>query len=124
MRICILDTNTNKCINVLEDDSGWIDNPPFIRAPRNDGEIGWTLLPNGEWDYKEHVPTLEEREAKVRARRDKFLVLVVDKINPVRWNSLSEQVKQDWLNYRQALLDVPQQTGFPDNVIWPEQPEL
>ena len=25
--------------------------------------------------------------------------------------------------YRQALRDVPSQEGFPDNVVWPEEPE-
>jgi len=28
-----------------------------------------------------------------------------------------------WKIYRQALRDVPQQEGFPENVIWPTPPE-
>lgn len=28
-----------------------------------------------------------------------------------------------WAAYRQALRDVPQQSGFPNNVIWPTKPE-
>ena len=31
--------------------------------------------------------------------------------------------KAAWAVYRQALRDVPQQEGFPENVIWPERPE-
>ena len=31
---------------------------------------------------------------------------------------------QDWLEYRQALRDVPQQDGFPKKIIWPERPEV
>jgi hypothetical protein len=27
-----------------------------------------------------------------------------------------------WATYRQALRDVPQQAGFPDNITWPEAP--
>lgn len=27
-----------------------------------------------------------------------------------------------WAAYRQALRDVPQQAGFPDNITWPEAP--
>jgi len=27
-----------------------------------------------------------------------------------------------WATYRQALRDVPQQAGFPDNVAWPDKP--
>ena len=28
-----------------------------------------------------------------------------------------------WSAYRQALRDVPEQTGFPENIDWPEKPE-
>ena len=31
--------------------------------------------------------------------------------------------KSAWATYRQELRDVPQQSGFPDNVIWPEEPK-
>ena len=27
-----------------------------------------------------------------------------------------------WATYRQALRDVPDQAGFPDNVTWPQRP--
>lgn len=27
-----------------------------------------------------------------------------------------------WAVYRQALRDVPQQEGFPENIVWPESP--
>lgn len=30
--------------------------------------------------------------------------------------------KPAWLEYRQALRDVPQQSGFPFNISWPVQP--
>ena len=28
----------------------------------------------------------------------------------------------EWQTYRQALRDIPNQSGYPFNVIWPEQP--
>lgn len=28
-----------------------------------------------------------------------------------------------WGTYRQALRDVPLQTGFPENIVWPVAPE-
>jgi hypothetical protein len=28
-----------------------------------------------------------------------------------------------WKAYRQALRDIPQQSGFPWNVVWPQQPQ-
>jgi hypothetical protein len=30
--------------------------------------------------------------------------------------------KSGWIEYRQALRDVPEQKGFPDSVIWPSKP--
>ena len=57
---------------------------------------------------------------QVRAKRDSLLV-VVDAVvsNPLRWASLSSDKQNEWSTYRQALLDVPQQSGFPSSVTWP-----
>jgi hypothetical protein len=35
---------------------------------------------------------------------------------------LSSSVKQNWLNYRQALRDVPQNFSTPESVVWPTKP--
>jgi len=72
-------------------------------------------------------PTQEELDAAkaqaVRADRDQRL-LVVDTIagNALRWASLSAEQQAGWAAYRQSLLDVPQQAGFPSDVTWPEEP--
>lgn len=34
-----------------------------------------------------------------------------------------DSVGTKWAPYRQALRDVPQQPGFPDNIQWPVKPE-
>lgn len=34
-----------------------------------------------------------------------------------------DAVSSKWAAYRQALRDVPQQAGFPDNIQWPVKPE-
>ena len=36
---------------------------------------------------------------------------------------LSSEQLNLWRVYRQELRDVPQQTGFPDTVVWPVKPE-
>jgi hypothetical protein len=37
--------------------------------------------------------------------------------------AVTDRVLSDAMRaYRQALRDIPQQAGFPDNVIWPEEP--
>tara|TARA_R100001591_G_C4335374_1_gene179227 strand:- start:1039 stop:1428 length:390 start_codon:yes stop_codon:yes gene_type:complete len=60
----------------------------------------------------------------VRSKRNELLVEEVDVIagNNIRWNALSDAQRTEWEQYRQALLDVPQQSGFPLNVTWPTKP--
>lgn len=59
----------------------------------------------------------------VRLERD-FLLEGVDAIagNALRWAALTSAKQAEWSTYRQALLDVPQQAGFPDNITWPTKP--
>ncbi|MEJ6769671.1 MAG: tail fiber assembly protein [Paracoccaceae bacterium] len=70
------------------------------------------------------APTQAELDAalaaQVRAQRDSLLVGVdVVVSNPLRWASLASDRQTEWTVYRQALLDVPQQSGFPSTVVWP-----
>ena len=61
---------------------------------------------------------------QVRSTRDLRLATEVDPIvtNPLRWAELSPTQQQAWADYRTALLNVPQQPGFPFEVVWPEKP--
>tara|TARA_R100000773_G_C4221088_1_gene119976 strand:- start:3029 stop:3454 length:426 start_codon:yes stop_codon:yes gene_type:complete len=81
-------------------------------------------------DFTEYTaPTQEELDAQasalVRAERDNKLVTEVDPIvsNPLRWADLSTEKQNEWSTYRTALLNVPQQSGFPHNVVWPTKPD-
>lgn len=71
-------------------------------------------------------PTQEEIDAAkaqaTRADRDQRL-LVVDTIagNALRWAGLTSAEQAEWSTYRQGLLDVPQQAGFPNTVTWPTE---
>ena len=80
-------------------------------------------------DYKAYVaPTQTELDAELaaslRAQRDSKLALEVDPIvsNPLRWNELTEAKQTEWAQYRTDLLDVPQQSGFPNTVTFPTKP--
>ena len=37
---------------------------------------------------------------------------------------ISDEKKQEIKAYRQALRDIPQQDGFPDNIVWPDKPVI
>jgi hypothetical protein len=68
-------------------------------------------------------PTTDELSQQARWKRD-ALLQEVDSIvgNPLRWASFSQTQQTAWANYRQALLDVPQQPGFPNTINWSNKP--
>lgn len=64
-------------------------------------------------------PTAEQ----VRAQRDGLLVEIdAYASNPLRWSETSDSDKALIVEYRQLLLDVPQQAGFPLEIEWPIKP--
>jgi hypothetical protein len=65
--------------------------------------------------------TQEEQATQIRRQRTVLLSLV-DQINPTWYASLTQEQQQELSVYRQALLDVPQQSGFPSTVVWPTKP--
>jgi len=68
--------------------------------------------------------TIEQKAKDARTQRNMLLTTIVDPIvtNPLRWAELSTTEQQEWADYRTALLNVPQQVGFPNSVTWPIQP--
>jgi len=73
-------------------------------------------------------PTPEEIEVELAAdvRRERNLLLQgVDVIssNPLRWAEMTTTKQTEVATYRTNLLDVPQQAGFPNTIIWPTKPE-
>ena len=74
------------------------------------------------------APTQSELNAilanEVRGKRDAILSSKVDKIvsNPLRWDDMSAGEQAQWKLYRRALLDITAQAGFPNEVVWPQEP--
>ena len=58
---------------------------------------------------------------EVRDRRDKLLE-ACDYLMALDY-PLSTAAREQWRAYRQALRDIPQQEGFPDNIEWPQKPK-
>jgi len=80
-------------------------------------------------DFAAYVaPTQAELDAAaaayVRMERDNILSTVVDPIvsNPLRWADMTSEKQAEWASYRTALLDLPDQDGFPHNITWPTKP--
>lgn len=70
-----------------------------------------------DWpDFQETQPDMAPiMEPQVRAQRDALLA-ESDAM------ALADRITADWTTYRQALRDVPSQSGFPLSVLWPQAP--
>ena len=104
---------------------GWI---PYTLNPadiKNDDLLASMALAD---DVAAYVPPTQaeidaEIAKKVRADRDERLN-EVDAVagNTLRWAALDAATQAAWAVYRQELLDVPQQEGFPNDAVWPVKP--
>jgi len=63
---------------------------------------------------------------EIRSKRDRLLAesdwVTVKAVDQNAQDNLGIQVPQVWLDYRQALRDITDQAGFPNNVTWPVKP--
>jgi hypothetical protein len=125
--------NTNGWIDceIEHPDFGWIPytlNPDDTDMTINNDELLAAMSEKN--DVAAYVPpTQAELDAAaaeaVRAERDYKLLTEVDPIvsNPLRWADMTAEEQSLWAQYRTALLNVPQQDGFPHNITWPTKPE-
>lgn len=69
-----------------------------------------------------YVVSKDETIANIRNYRDSLL-LATDVYLTVPDYPLSEEQKDEIRQFRQLLRDIPQQPGFPENVVWPTVPD-
>jgi hypothetical protein len=76
------------------------------------------------WDKPSQEVLAKHLDEEYRYERNYRLIVYVDPVvsNPLRWNDMSLDQRQALANYRQQLLDVPQQPGYPFQIQWPENP--
>jgi hypothetical protein len=65
----------------------------------------------------EEIAALAPTAGDIRAQRNRLL-------SACDWTQLADAPVDDlaWAVYRQALRDIPDQPGFPANVVWPVAP--
>lgn len=101
-------------VNTIVVDS--LDFLPNLVSAEDGGAIG-DRYENGQF-YK---PEPDESKAALEIREQRN-----QKLKDTDWTQLDDspgQNKLAWATYRQALRDVPEQTGFPWEVQWPNEPE-
>ena len=76
------------------------------------------------FDYQNKAWVFDSFSAsqKAYALRNQLLNDGPDRISPMWWSSMTIEQQQAWSQYRQDLLDVPNQSGFPADIVWPVLP--
>jgi len=80
--------------------------------------IDWTQMKTAE---QIEVERLEQASESARNQRNRLLTETDWVV--VKHNELGAPIPQEWLDYRQALRDIPLQKGFPEEIEWPQEPE-
>jgi hypothetical protein len=99
---------------------------PFTASPTDceaHGREIFAAAAAGDYgDVAEYIPppppTAEKLAAAARAERDQLL-------GATDWTQAADvpqATKDKWASYRQALRDVPAQSGFPASIVWPAKP--
>jgi hypothetical protein len=93
-----------------------------VKVELTDAEIAELAAQEAAWLAGER----DRKAAEVRKQRDALLAeadwIVTKAIEQNAQDGFGVQIPVVWLDYRQALRDIPQQPGFPDNVTWPTAP--
>lgn len=122
-------SNTAMIVEINHPKYGWI---PYGLDPADtdttiDNDAVMALIGD---DFTAYVPPTQAEidaaaAAQVRVERDSILARVVDPIasNALRWADMTIEQQNAWSQYRTDLLNVPQQNGFPYNIVWPIKPE-
>jgi hypothetical protein len=120
------DDNTIFNVEIEHPEYGWI---PYTLNPDDpDNTISnsdlMTLIGT---NFTARTQEDKDEEATVinRDTRDILLETEVDPLvtNPLRWAELTTEQQNAWTQYRTDLLNVPQQSGFPNTITWPTKPE-
>tara|TARA_B100000902_G_scaffold397076_1_gene459785 strand:- start:3720 stop:4172 length:453 start_codon:yes stop_codon:yes gene_type:complete len=94
------------------------DKPSFDPLTENIVEAPMTIVDGVvQINYIKKDFSEEEKAFNVRSQRNSNL-------KGSDWMALTDVTMTDeWKTYRQALRDIPEQSGFPSNVTWPEPPD-
>lgn len=100
-------------------DRHYVENGQLVEMPDKPGE-------NYIFDYtsKTWQPDLVLAESSALAKRNQLLADGPDRVNPMWWASMTPAEQGEVSSYRQALLDITNQFGYPMDIEWPAIPSV
>ena len=122
-----------------------------LQARRNFGKIveefcpELLLPPYPDWEHDQTYESIIIQDDNITLpSKEVFESRLAEYVNSIPWDALrqernkllaetdylaltdytisSEEKKQEWLTYRQALRDLPSNTTDPENPVWPTKP--
>lgn len=96
--------------------------PDSLFTVYDSGTVEWdesntaNMPSEAEVEESHSIVEIEIEADLVRKERDQIIA-------KTDWRASSDlTMSQEWIDYRQALREVPQQSGFPSDITWPVEP--
>jgi hypothetical protein len=96
-----------------------VENSPVFDTELNAYKRSFSIVDLTE---EELAAKLVSASETVRSERDVALLKSDALVTIDRWEAYDDTVKENLRVYRQALRDIPQQEGFPFDIVNPEEP--
>jgi hypothetical protein len=74
---------------------------------------------DGEWRVHYIPERIAEATAETNVRNERNRLLAESDWVVTKSYETQTPIPQEWVQYRQALRDIPQQAGFPYDIVWP-----
>lgn len=118
---CVVDLTMNgltEAVGYVADKDDVAETGQWVYAQIMSGEAGEIA------DYTPPAPPTNEYLAEMARNQRDSMLRYLDTIltNPLRWESYSKEQKIVIAKYRQDLLDITDQEGFPTEIEWPTSP--
>jgi hypothetical protein len=104
-------------VDRIPDRCAWGVTWESIRLPE-----GYTKPPKEEFEAKLQELIDAQPLKELRTKRNTLLAKT-DYVATIDYPHPTPEKKQEWLDYRQALRDLPSTTEDPANPVWPVPPE-
>lgn len=102
---------------------GWIPFTANVNDPESYGRAVYAQLVN---EHTADIAALDtERvaaEERMIIRAKRYVLLSESDWTVMPDSPLTTDKKAEWATYRQALRDIPAQSGFPNDITWPTAP--
>ena len=90
------------------------------------GNLSWVNMPDMGW-FEVDIETIKVElttEEKAQSINNQIAYMLAESVEKVMVDnlSLSKGELSLWIDYRNALREIPLQGGFPDDISWPAKP--